>query len=161
MTTNSPEYIEWLKENSMLYNAEKAAKTLSGKKEQWSYGFAKPKPREAVKDMPVWFNSYPASTIPFKGQKFIPFCGDARLWEVLQKLGVTLLRTGNGHVQFFHCKSLLMPAVTRYTSSIGSWANASVFSRIYRLNDSSISSRATAPCIKRSPLRWFWWFRPP
>ena len=44
---------------------------------------------------------------------------------------------------------------TRYTSSIGSWANASVFSRIYRLNDSSISSRATAPCIKRSPLRWF------
>ncbi|MGN0903719.1 MAG: maltose alpha-D-glucosyltransferase [Alphaproteobacteria bacterium] len=94
MTTNSPEYIEWLKENSMLENAGRLAKTLSGKKEQWGHGFAVPKAREAVKDMPVWFNSYPASTIPFRGQKFIPYCGDARLWRVLRELGVSLLRTG-------------------------------------------------------------------
>lgn len=118
MTTNSPEYIEWLKENSMLYNAEKAAKTLSGKKEQWSYGFAKPKPREAVKDMPVWFNSYPASTIPFKGQKFIPFCGDARLWEVLQKLGVTLLRTGPEKVSGGVVEKRLTPTVDGYFDRI-------------------------------------------
>ena len=37
---------------------------------------------------------------------------------LLESGGITLLRTGNGHVQFFHCKSLLIPAVTRYTSSM-------------------------------------------
>ena len=38
--------------------------------------------------------------------------------QLFESGGITLLRTGNGHVQFFHCKSLLIPAVTRYTSSM-------------------------------------------
>lgn len=118
MTTNSPEYIEWLKENSMLYNAGKLAKKFSGKKDQWAYGFALPQARKAVQDMPVWFNSYPASTIPFKGQKFIPYCGDARLWEVLQKMGVSLLRTGPEKVSGGVVGKEMTPTVDGYFDRI-------------------------------------------
>ncbi len=57
----------------------------------------------------------------------------------------------------FFCSSSYRSSIwpsrfTRYKSSIGSWANASVFSRMYRLNDSSTSSRATASLHHASPF---------
>lgn len=94
MSSIDAEYIEWLKSNSMLQGAKELSRKFSGNKSQWVNGFADPKSKQAVAEMPVWFNSYPDSTMPFEGQNFLEFCGDERLWTVLNKLGVSLLRTG-------------------------------------------------------------------
>ena len=47
-TWNDPEYLRWLEERSMLYQARQAARAVSGRGVQWRHPYGEPQPREAV-----------------------------------------------------------------------------------------------------------------
>lgn len=88
------EYLHWLEERSMLYQARQAAKAVSGRGVQWRHPFGTPKPREAVKTSSVWLLDYPGSVITKPGRSVIATWGDPKLWDVLQDIGIDLLHTG-------------------------------------------------------------------
>ena len=47
--TAQAEYLRWLEERSMLRQAERAARSLSGSGAQWKYAYAAPQTRQAVR----------------------------------------------------------------------------------------------------------------
>ena len=62
------EYVEWLVEQSMLHDANRLAKQLSGSGGMWQNPFAHPDPRAAVERASVWFTAYPLSFVTGKGE---------------------------------------------------------------------------------------------
>src|SRR3954451_14297637 len=53
--------LRWHEERSMLYQSTKSALKVSGSGVQWRHPYARPQPREALKQAPVWLVDYPAS----------------------------------------------------------------------------------------------------
>lgn len=90
----STEYVRWLEERSMLYQAGAQARLVSGDGSQWRHAYGDPQPREAVKQASVWLLDYPGSVIPQPGKSVIATWGDAELWQALEKIGIELLHTG-------------------------------------------------------------------
>src|SRR5262249_14326416 len=53
------ELIDWLEERSMLDQARRAARRVSGKGIQWRHQYGKPRPKDAVRSASVWLLDYP------------------------------------------------------------------------------------------------------
>ncbi|WP_254509392.1 hypothetical protein [Anatilimnocola floriformis] len=88
------EYVQWLEERSMLFQAKEQAESISGQGVQWRHPYGEPQPREAVRLASVWLLDYPGSVIPRPGESVIATWGDAELWQALEQIGIDLLHTG-------------------------------------------------------------------
>jgi maltose alpha-D-glucosyltransferase/alpha-amylase len=87
-------YVEWLRNQSMLGDADALARQLSGQASMWQNPFAYPNPRAAVERASVWFTAYPLSFITKPGQTFLSALGSSDLWEAFQQVGIKAIHTG-------------------------------------------------------------------
>jgi maltose alpha-D-glucosyltransferase/alpha-amylase len=92
-TPDSPEYINFLEQNSMLFQADQEADKISGMGVQWRDDFSKPKPAELVKQASVWLLDYPASVITKQGASIIGTWADPQFWAANHEIGIDLLHT--------------------------------------------------------------------
>src|SRR5262245_42952802 len=88
------DYVRWLEERSMLYQAREQAALVSGTGVQWRNPYGRPRPREVVKRSSVWVLDYPGSVIVRPGSSVIATWADPDLWDAFKTLGVDLLHTG-------------------------------------------------------------------
>lgn len=89
----SDEYISFLEENSMLYQANLIADPLLDSGVPWRETFGAPKPAEARAMASVWLFRYPLSTIPKDDSSVISTWADPDFWAAAGDVGVQLLRT--------------------------------------------------------------------
>ncbi|BCW65099.1 maltose alpha-D-glucosyltransferase [Arthrobacter sp. StoSoilB22] len=87
-------YVDWLRNQSMLGDANTMARQLSGQASMWQNSYARPNPRAAVERAPVWFTAYPLSFITKDGQSFLSALGDPALWDAFSQIGIRGLHTG-------------------------------------------------------------------
>lgn len=89
------DYVHWLEQRSMLYQAAQLATRYSGSAIQWQHPYGKPQPRAAVSRASVWFTAYPASTIVASpGSSVLATLADERLWRCFQAIGIQGIHTG-------------------------------------------------------------------
>jgi maltose alpha-D-glucosyltransferase/alpha-amylase len=89
----SSDYINFLEQNSMLFQADQEADKISGMGIQWRDDFSQPKPADLVKQASVWFLYYPASVIPKQGASVIGTWADPQFWATNHDVGIDLLHT--------------------------------------------------------------------
>jgi maltose alpha-D-glucosyltransferase/alpha-amylase len=89
-----PAYVRWLEERSMLFQAARVARHVSGSGVQWRHPYGEPQPRAVVRKAPVWVLDWPGSVIPRPGQSVLATWGDPELWDAFRDLGIDLLHTG-------------------------------------------------------------------
>lgn len=87
-------YIKWLKQNSMLYHADKLAADYSGKARLWQNPYGKPKPRKALQKSSVWFTAYPVSIIKKDSETILQSLSNPKLWSTFKDIGITGMHTG-------------------------------------------------------------------
>ncbi|WP_314214871.1 maltose alpha-D-glucosyltransferase [Pseudarthrobacter equi] len=87
-------YVEWLRNQAMLGDANTLARQLSGQASMWQNSYAHPNPRAAVERAPVWFTAYPLSFITQPGQSFLSALGDEGMWEAFRSIGIRAIHTG-------------------------------------------------------------------
>ncbi len=87
-------YINWLKEQSMLYHAATLARKLSGKGIQWRHPYALPQTEQLLKTASVWFTAYPSSFITREGETIIQAMGSEDMWKTFEKIGIRAMHTG-------------------------------------------------------------------
>jgi len=87
-------YVEWLRNQAMLGDANVLARQLSGQASMWQNSYAHPNPRAAVERAPVWFTAYPLSFITEPGRSFLSALGDAAMWEAFREIGIRGIHTG-------------------------------------------------------------------
>lgn len=92
-TGDSAEYISFLEENSMLYQAGLVADPISGSGSQWREEFGVPKPAELRDIAAVWMMRYPLATIPMEGESVISTWADPEFWTAAGEVGIRMLRT--------------------------------------------------------------------
>lgn len=90
----SPSDLEWLIEHSMLDQAARSARLLSGTGSMWRHPYASPLPRAASSLASVWFTAYPAATITREGSSVLTALGDPALWSAFREIGITAMHTG-------------------------------------------------------------------
>jgi trehalose synthase len=90
----NPAYVAWLRQESMLNDANVIARQFSGQGSMFQNPFAKPNPRAAIQIASVWFTAYPISVLGRPGHSFLATLGDPQLWEVFQRIGIQGLHTG-------------------------------------------------------------------
>ena len=91
---SNPAYVEWLRRQSMLHDANAIAGQFSGQGSMFQNPFANPDPRSAIETASVWFTAYPISVIGRPGHSFLATLGDFELWETFQRIGIQGLHTG-------------------------------------------------------------------
>src|SRR5665647_3261637 len=91
---SNPAYVEWLRHQSMLHDANAIAGQFSGQGSMFQNPFANPDPRAAIETASVWFTAYPISVIGRPGHSFLATLGDFELWETFQRIGIQGLHTG-------------------------------------------------------------------
>src|ERR1043165_8515888 len=77
-------YLLWLEERSMLRQAERVARSISGNGAQWKYAYAAPETRQAVRRASVWVLDYAGSVIPRPKKSVIATWADTALWDAFQ-----------------------------------------------------------------------------
>lgn len=87
-------YINWLKRESMLGNANKQALKLSGTARLWQKPYAKPRPRSAVRQASVWYTAYPISAITKNKTSILHSFSTDTLWSAFEKIGIKAVHTG-------------------------------------------------------------------
>jgi trehalose synthase len=87
-------YVEWLRNQAMLGDANVMARQLSGQASMWQHSFAHPNPRAAVERASVWFTAYPLSYMTTPGQSFLGALGDPELWKTFREIGIRAVHTG-------------------------------------------------------------------
>nr|WP_208786714.1 maltose alpha-D-glucosyltransferase [[Micrococcus luteus] ATCC 49442] len=87
-------YVEWLRNQAMLGDANVLARQLSGQASMWQHSFAHPNPRAAVERASVWFTAYPLSFMTAPGQSFLGALGDPELWKMFSQIGIRAIHTG-------------------------------------------------------------------
>jgi trehalose synthase len=90
----NPSYVTWLRQESMLNDANDIAKQFSGRGSMFQNPFARPDPRAAIETASVWFTAYPISVMGRRGHSFLATLGDPKLWEAFQSIGIQGLHTG-------------------------------------------------------------------
>ena len=90
---DSPDYIQFLEQNSMLYQSEQEADLISGQGVQWRNHYETPEPNQLVSKASTWFLYYPASVITKPNTDVIGTWADNALWDTLQSIGIELLHT--------------------------------------------------------------------
>ena len=91
---SNPAYVAWLREESMLGDANVIARQFSGQASMFQNPFAKPDPRSAIETASVWFTAYPISVLGRPGCSFLATLGDPELWDVFHRIGIQGLHTG-------------------------------------------------------------------
>lgn len=87
-------YVEWLRNQAMLGDANVLARQLSGQASMWQNAYAHPNPRAAVEKAPVWFTAYPLSFITKPGESFLAALGDKDMWDAFREIGIRAIHTG-------------------------------------------------------------------
>ncbi len=87
-------YVEWLRNQAMLGDANVLARQLSGQASMWQHSYAHPNPRAAVERASVWFTAYPLSFMTTPGQSFLGALGDPELWKTFREIGIRAIHTG-------------------------------------------------------------------
>jgi trehalose synthase len=77
----------------MLNQSQQLARQLSQTKPQLR-PYAKPQPREALRQASVWLLDYPGSVITKPGETVLATWGDPKLWDAFTEIGISLLHTG-------------------------------------------------------------------
>lgn len=90
----NPDYVAWLRDQSMLDDAKRLAGQFSGQGSMWQNPFANPDPRAAIETASVWFTAYPISMINAPGKSFLSALGDPALWQAFQQIGIEAVHTG-------------------------------------------------------------------
>jgi trehalose synthase len=90
---DSPEYIQFLQQNSMIYQSEQEADLISGQGVQWRNHYETPEPGQLVSKASTWLIYYPASVITKPNTDVIGTWGDPAFWDALQSIGIELLHT--------------------------------------------------------------------
>jgi trehalose synthase len=91
---SNPAYVEWLRQQSMLHDANVIAGQFSGQGSMFQNPFANPDPRAAIETASVWFTAYPISVMGRPGRSFLATLGDLELWKTFQRIGIQGLHTG-------------------------------------------------------------------
>jgi trehalose synthase len=91
---SNPSYVEWLKRQSMLGDADVLSRGLSGQPSMWRNPYARPDARRAIRTASVWFTAYPISLITRPGQSYLRALGDEELWQLFQRIGIDAVHTG-------------------------------------------------------------------
>jgi trehalose synthase len=91
---SNPSYVEWLKRQSMLGDAEVLGRGLSGQPSMWRNPYARPDARRAIRSASVWFTAYPISLITRPGQSYLGALGDEALWRAFESVGINAVHTG-------------------------------------------------------------------
>jgi len=91
---SNPSYVAWLRQESMLNDANDIARQFIGRGSMFQNPFARPDPRAAIATASVWFTAYPISLIGKPGRSFLATLGDPKLWEAFQRIGIQGLHTG-------------------------------------------------------------------
>jgi trehalose synthase len=91
---SNPSYVEWLKRQSMLGDAEVLGRGLSGQPSMWRNPYARPDARRAIGTASVWFTAYPISLITRPGQSYLGALGSEDLWRAFESIGITAVHTG-------------------------------------------------------------------
>jgi trehalose synthase len=91
---SNPAYVAWLRQESMLGDANVIATQFSGRGSMFQNPFARPDPRTAIQTASVWFTAYPISVLGRPGRSFLATLGDPELWKVFQRIGIQGLHTG-------------------------------------------------------------------
>ncbi|WP_120523040.1 maltose alpha-D-glucosyltransferase [Arthrobacter celericrescens] len=87
-------YVEWLRNQAMLGDANTLSRQLSGQASMWQNSYAHPNPRAAVERAPVWFTAYPLSFITRPGESFLAALGDKNMWDAFREIGIRAIHTG-------------------------------------------------------------------
>lgn len=94
MERPSDEYVRWLEEQSILYQAQQLSRTVTGKGAPWVRPYTKPETEKAIRAADVWFTSYPSATITSPHESILENFADPDLWKVFEEIGVKALHTG-------------------------------------------------------------------
>src|SRR5450756_2404498 len=87
---SNPSYVTWLRQESMLNDANVIARQFIGRGSMFQNPFARPDPRAAIETASVWFTAYPISVIGKPGRSFLATLGDPELWKAFQSIGCLL-----------------------------------------------------------------------
>ncbi len=92
-------YIDWLKERSMLAQAELLSARdsharYSGGGEQWQRPYAATQPESAAARASVWFTAYPSAIVTPAGQSVLQALADPDLWVTFHDIGISAMHTG-------------------------------------------------------------------
>ena len=93
-SSGNPAYVKWLEQQSMLHDANRVSRQLSGTHTMWSNPYASPDPRAALARASVWYTAYPLSHVTEQGQSFLGSLGAEELWEAFKQIGIDAVHTG-------------------------------------------------------------------
>ncbi len=85
---DSADYINFLQQNSMLFQADQEATTISGQGVQWRHTYDNPEPKQFVDTASVWLLYYPASVITAPNQSVLGAFGSTQYWDDLANVGI-------------------------------------------------------------------------
>jgi len=90
---DSPDYIQFLEQNSMLFQSDQEASTISGEGVQWRQHYEDPEPAQFVQKASVWLLYYPGSVITKPNQSVLGLWGDTQFWDAMKEVGITAIHT--------------------------------------------------------------------
>lgn len=93
-TAENEQYVSWLVNQSMLWDAKQLAIQLSGQSSMWQNPFAHPDPCAAVDRASVWFTGYPLSFVRRPGESYLAGLADPELWKFFNVIGIDAVHTG-------------------------------------------------------------------
>ncbi|UXA19465.1 maltose alpha-D-glucosyltransferase [Mycobacterium sp. SMC-4] len=91
---NNPAYVEWLRAQSMLADANEISSQFSGQGSMWQNPYATPNPRAAVETASVWFTAYPLSLITRPDESFLKAMASEEMWKAFAEIGIEAIHTG-------------------------------------------------------------------
>ena len=90
---DNPDYIQFLEQHSMLFQADQEAASISGQGVQWRNAYDQPEPSQFVQKASVWLLYYPGSVITKPNQSVLGLWGDPQFWDALQNIGIQAIHT--------------------------------------------------------------------
>jgi trehalose synthase len=87
-------HIDWLVEQSMLYNAKELARRYAGQGRLWQRPYAMAQPRAAAALASVWFTAYPAAIVTREGESMLRTLAEPHLWAALAAIGIQAIHLG-------------------------------------------------------------------
>lgn len=91
---SNPAYVEWLRAQSMLADANEISAQFSGQGSMWQNPYATPNPRAAVEAASVWFTAYPLSLITRPDESFLKAMANEDMWKAFAEIGIEAIHTG-------------------------------------------------------------------
>jgi trehalose synthase len=92
-TRSQSDYVRWLEQQSMLYQAGILAEQISGSNAQWQHPYALPE-TQSLLDATVWFTAYPNATLTNPGDSILATLGKKNLWNTFQAIGIQAMHLG-------------------------------------------------------------------